>query len=101
MPGVSIPIPLGRIRAFCEKWKVHEFSLFGSVLRPDFSPNSDIGVLVELDPDAPWSLYEWVDMIDELKRIFGREIDLLEKTAIRNPFRRDHILRSREVVYAA
>ena len=92
---------MDRIRAFCFKWKVREFSLFGSVLRADFEPGSDIDVLIELQPDAPWSLFEWVEMIEELKGIFGREVDLVEKTAIRNPFRRRHILASHEVVYAA
>ena len=70
-------------------------------IAPDYRSDGDIDVLIELQPEAPWSLYEWVDMIDELKRIFGREVDPVEKTTIRNPFRREHILNSREVVYAA
>ena len=73
---------------FCRRWKIREFALFGSVLRDDFGPDSDVDVLVTLDEDAPWSLYEWVDMIGELREMFGREVDLVEKTAIRNPFRR-------------
>lgn len=97
----NIQVPLEQIEAFCRKWKVKEFSLFGSVLRPDFRADSDIDVLVELEPDAPWSLFEWVEMIEELKGLFGREVDLVDKTAIRNPFRRHEILGSREVVYAA
>jgi len=56
---------------------------------------------VELVPDAPWSLFEWVDMSDALKAIFGREVDLVEKSAITNPFRRKAILGNREVLYAA
>jgi uncharacterized protein len=101
MRHASVDVPMDQIEAFCRKWKVKEFSLFGSVLRPDFRPDSDIDVLVELEPDAPWSLFEWVDMIDELKSLFGREVDLVDKTAISNPFRRRSILGSREVVYAA
>lgn len=94
-------IPADRIAAFCRKWKVVEFALFGSVLRDDFRPDSDVDIVVELAEGAPWSLFEWVDMIDELKAMFGREIDLVEKSAITNPFRRKAILGSREVLYAA
>jgi hypothetical protein len=94
-------IPVDKIETFCRKWKVVEFALFGSILRVDFRADSDVDIVVELAPDAPWSLFEWVDMIDELKAIFGREVDLVEKSAITNPFRRKAILGSREVLYAA
>jgi len=97
----QIDIPRAAIEAFCHKWRVREFCLFGSVLREDFSPHSDVDVLVEFDGDAPWSLMDVVDMIEELKQIFGREVDLVEKSAIRNPFRRHSILNHREVIYAA
>jgi uncharacterized protein len=97
----STNIPPDKIEAFCRKWRVVEFALFGSILRDDFRPDSDVDIVVELAPDAPWSLFEWVEMIDELKAIFGRQVDLVEKTAITNPFRRKAILGSREVVYAA
>ncbi len=95
-----IEIPRAAIEAFCRKWRVREFCLFGSVLREDFSPQSDVDVLVDFEPDAPWSLMDLVDMIEELKQIFGREVDLIEKSAIRNPFRRHSILKNREVIYA-
>lgn len=97
----KIIVPMDDIRAFCAKWKIREFALFGSVLREDFGPRSDVDVLVTLEKDAPWSLYEWIDMIDELKAMFGREVDLVEKTAIRNPFRRHAILKDARVLYAA
>jgi len=96
-----ITIDRARIEDFCRKWRVKEFSIFGSALRDDFGPDSDVDVLVDLEEDAPWSLFEWVDMIDELKEIFKRDVDLVEKGAIRNPFRRHYILRTHEVVYAA
>jgi predicted nucleotidyltransferase len=102
MPTISnIPLPHELIAEFCRKWRVTELSLFGSVLRDDFGPESDVDVLVSFQPDAPWSLYDWVQMMDELKEIFGREVDLVEREAIRNPIRRRTILGSREVVYAA
>jgi hypothetical protein len=101
METPRIDVPMDRIREFCLKWKVKELSLFGSVLRDDFRPDSDVDVLVVLAEDAPWDLFDWVDMIEELKALFGRRVDLVEKTAITNPFRRHHILRSRKVIYAA
>ncbi len=101
MTRPRIDIPMEKIRAFCEKWKVVEFSLFGSVLRDDFRPDSDIDVLLSFEENSAWSLYDLVDMKDELKTIFGREVDLVEKEAIRNPYRRRAILSEQEVLYAA
>jgi hypothetical protein len=98
---LAIAVDRQRIGEFCRKWRVKEFSIFGSALREDFGPESDVDVLVELEDEAPWSLFDWVDMIDELRDILGRDVDLVEKTAIRNPFRRHSILRAHEVVYAA
>jgi predicted nucleotidyltransferase len=95
-----IDIPQDKIKEFCKKWKVAEFSLFGSVLRDDFGPDSDVDVLVSFFEDAPWSLFDWVVMIDELKEIFGRDVDLVEKEALRNPFRKQAILREMEVIHA-
>jgi uncharacterized protein len=101
MPSRGIDIPRDKLAAFCRKWKVTEFALFGSVLRDDFRPDSDVDVLVTLPENSGISLYDWVDMIEELKAIFGREVDLVDKTAIRNPFRRRRILGEAEVIYAA
>ena len=98
--GLQVTVDRERIEAFCRKWKVKELSLFGSVLTEGFRPDSDVDVLVELLPDHGVTLYEWVDMIDELKEIFGRDVDLVERMAIRNPFRRHHILRNHEVIHA-
>jgi predicted nucleotidyltransferase len=94
-------IPKHKIADFCRKWKVIEFALFGSVLSKDFRPDSDIDVLVSFSEDAKWSLFDIARMQNELNEIFGREVDLVEKDAIRNPFRRYSILRSKEVIYAA
>jgi hypothetical protein len=96
-----IPIDHRRIADFCRKWRIVEFALFGSVLRDDFRPDSDVDVLVRFEPDAPWSLLDIVTMMGELKGMFGREVDLVEKDAIRNPFRRHSILTTHRVIYAA
>ncbi|MBN1796005.1 MAG: nucleotidyltransferase family protein [Sedimentisphaerales bacterium] len=97
----KIDLPQDKITAFCLRWKVVELALFGSVLRDDFGPDSDIDVLVSFQADAPWSLWDLFDMRQELQEIFGREVDLVEKEALRNPFRKYEILRNHEVVYAA
>jgi len=101
MEKTKLELPMERIEVFCRKWRVREFSLFGSVSRDDFRPDSDVDVLVELQPDHGLDLYDWVDMVDELRELFGREVDLVEKTTIENPFRRHQILRNHEVIYAA
>jgi len=98
---VQIDIPMDKVVDFCRKWKITEFSLFGSVLRDDFRPESDVDVLVEFEPGAPWSLWDWIDMIDELKAAFGRDVDLVSKGGLRNPFRRHAIMTTREIIYAA
>lgn len=101
LEGLPIDVSAERLTAFCQKWRVRELALFGSVVREDFGPDSDVDVLVTFDEDAPWSLWDWGDMMEELKSIFGRNVDLVEKDALRNPFRRNAILREHTVIYAA
>lgn len=87
------------LAAFCGRWKVRELALFGSVLRDDFSPASDIDVLVSFDDEAPWSLWDRTTMQDELSSLLGRHVDLVEREGLRNPFRRDRILKTRKVIF--
>jgi hypothetical protein len=101
MAQPKINIPQDQIEDFCRRWKIKEFALFGSVLREDFRPDSDIDVLVSFEPDGGITFDNRVEMLDELAEIFGREVDLVEKDTIRNPFRRHDILTTKEVVYAA
>ena len=100
----NIEIPIDKIADFCQRWKIIEFAFFGSVLRDDFPPDSDIDVLVKFAPDARWTLFNHVDMQDELEAIFGRKVDLVSKRGIersRNYIRRKAILNSAKVIYAA
>jgi hypothetical protein len=96
-----VEIPRAKIAEFCRKWKITEFSLFGSVLRDDFRPDSDVDVLVRFEAGAPWSLLDLAAMQNELEAVFGRRVELVEADALRNPFRRHAILSTRRVVYAA
>ena len=101
--NVHIAIPPEKIAAFCKRWRVAELALFGSVLRDDFGPESDVDVLVRFEPQARHTLLDMARMQAELSRILGREVDLIERTAIeqsRNYIRRAAILRSAETVYA-
>jgi predicted nucleotidyltransferase len=101
MGQIRITLPQREIEGFCIKWKITEMALFGSVLSDEFRSDSDIDVLVSFKEDAGWGLFDFVDMIDELKAIFGRKVDLVEKDSLRNPYRRQAILTGNEVIYAA
>ncbi len=100
----QITVPAIRIAGFCERWQVTQLALFGSVLRDDFGPGSDIDVLVAFAREARHSLFDMVRMEEELSEIFGREVDLVERAGIeqsRNYLRRRAILESAEKIYAA
>lgn len=98
---MNIEVPAEQIEAFCRKWKIREFALFGSVLRDDFRPESDVDVLVTFEEDARFSLFDLGEMNMELEAMFGRPVDLAQKNLIENPFLRRHILANHKVVYAA
>jgi hypothetical protein len=89
------------LRAFCERWKIRQLAVFGSVLRGDFSPASDVDVLVSFEAEARITAFDLVDMRDELRQLFGHEVNLVEKGVLLNPFRRREILRTARVHYAA
>lgn len=94
-------IPRKKIAEFCKRWSITEFSLFGSVLREDFRSDSDVDVLVSIDPKAHIGLFEIAEMIIELEKMFKRPVDLVEKEGLRNPYRRNEILGTAKVIYAA
>ncbi|MBI2938822.1 MAG: nucleotidyltransferase domain-containing protein [Chloroflexi bacterium] len=100
MPA-RIPLDRERIADICRRYQIRTFALFGSVLRDDFRPDSDVDVLVEFPPEARISLFDIVDLKDELAALFGREVDVVEKEALRNPFPRRAILQSAETISAA
>ena len=104
MARVKIKVPRGKVADFCRRWKITELDLFGSALRDDFGPESDVDVLVSFAEDARWSLLDMVAMQEELKQLLGREVDLVERQAVEaseNYIRRRHILSSAEPVYVA
>ena len=101
MEGVGVPVDEIAISEFCRRWRVAEFALFGSVLGEHFRPESDVDVLVTFAPGREWTLDEYLAMVEELKGLFGRQVDLAVRSTIRNPFRRHHILKTRRIVHVA
>jgi hypothetical protein len=101
---VQIDLPMEAIIAFCQRWQITEFALFGSVLRDDFRPDSDIDVLVTFAPDSHWRFSDELKMEEEIEAIFGREVDLVDRRSIeqsRNYIRRKTILKSARTIYVA
>ncbi len=104
--AIHIPtdLPMQKIAAFCERWGIQELALFGSVLRDDFSPESDIDVLVTYTPGREWTLESYMQMHDELEALLGRRVDLVNRQSVEhssNPIRRKAILESAQVIYVA
>src|SRR4051794_30277768 len=100
--AARIHIDLDAIAAFCERWHIVDFALFGSVLRDDFRPESDVDVLVVYAPGTQWYLQQMQQMQDDLKALFGRPVDLVEGRLVeesKNYIRRKHILRSAKTIY--
>lgn len=100
----KVSIRKDQLTAFCKRWQVTELALFGSVLRDDFGPESDVDALVEFEEEARHTLFELDDMELELEEIFGREVDLVSRRGVeasRNYIRRKAILDSAETIYAA
>jgi predicted nucleotidyltransferase len=101
---LHIEVPRDAVADFCRRWQVLEFYLFGSVLRDDFRPDSDIDVLVRFAPQARHSVFDLMRMEAELAELFGRKVDLVDRSVLEqspNYIRRRHILESAERIYAA
>ena len=104
MGKCKIKIPEKKIKEFCAKYEINEFSFFGSVLTDNFNPNSDIDILVSFDETAQHTLFDLARMKKELEKLLGYEVDLVSKRGIessRNLIRRNAILESAESIYAA
>ena len=101
---LKIQLSQQALAAFCQHWKIKEMYFFGSVLREDFRPDSDIDIMVSFEEDAIWGLLELVRMKRELKALLGRDVDLLTKKSIEqshNWIRQQEILGTAQVVYVA
>lgn len=100
----ALELPDAELAEFCRRWRIVELAAFGSVLREDFRPDSDVDLLVTFASDAEWSLLDFVAMQDELSALLSRKVDLVSRRGVEqspNQRRRRHILESARPVYAA
>ena len=101
--SLRIEVDQERLAEFCRRHHIKTLAFFGSVLRDDFRPDSDVDVLVEYEPGTRVRIGDILDQEEELVRMFGRPVDLIERRAVeqaRNPVRKRHILQTAEVAYA-
>ena len=91
------------IREFCAKWKIRELSVFGSILRDDFGPTSDVDFLADFDETADWDLFDHLDMEEELSSLVERPVDIVTRRSVEsseNRYRRTSILSTAEPILA-
>jgi len=103
-PSAASMVPLDKLIPICRNWGIRELALFGSALRVDFGPESDVDLLFTFVPGRRQTLFERVQMIQDFETALGRTVDLVERSAIEespNYIRRRQILKSAEVIYAA
>ncbi len=104
MSTVAVDLSQDQIEEFCHRWKIIELALFGSILREDFGPESDVDVLVAFHEDAGWSLLDLVQAELEMEKLVGRPVDLVERSVVEqseNWIRKRDILDSARTIYDA
>lgn len=104
MKPMDLGIEADRIADFCRRWKIIRLAVFGSTVREELRPDSDIDLLVTFGSDADWTMFDHYTMEDELSRLLGREVDLISMQAVEenpNPITRREILDSARQIYAA
>lgn len=102
MVAPKLDIPHDKLADFAKRWKINRIELFGSALRDDFGPHSDVDLIADFDEDAPWSVLDHVMMEEDLTAIFGRRVDLVSRKAIdrsRNWIRKREILGTARPIY--
>src|SRR5215210_2844093 len=102
MTSVTLAVPDESLAVFCRRWKIRELALFGSALRDDFRPDSDVDLLVTFADDATWGLLAHIQMQHELEAILQRPVDLISRRALEespNWLRRHAILDTAQVLF--
>ncbi|MGB2924893.1 MAG: nucleotidyltransferase domain-containing protein [Limnothrix sp.] len=90
-----------QLESLCIKWEMREFAVFGSVLRDDFKEDSDIDCLIEFSDTANWDLFDIIELKRQLSKIFEREVDVVEKGSVSNPFILKSIMDNHQVLYSS
>lgn len=99
MSKIKIKVPRQKVSEFCQRYHIRKLAFFGSVLREDFNPTSDVDVLVEFEPGHVPGL-AFFTMQDELSQILGRKVDLNTEGFISKYFR-DEVVRESRIEYVA
>jgi len=97
----GISLDFKDIVPLCKKYHINELSIFGSSIREDFDQNSDVDILVSFGNKAEISLFDLMDLENEFSKLLKRDVDIVEKEALKNPIRKNRILSTREIIYAA
>lgn len=97
---LRIELPIDEIIEICRKYHVRELSVFGSALREDFRPDSDVDLLVEFEPNAQIGFLAFAGLMRELSEVIGRKVDLVPKKGLKELIR-DSVISSSKVLYAA
>lgn len=103
LPETAIPLPIDAILDFCRRWKLTSLSLFGRVLSGNLEPDEEVGVLIDFPTDSGLSLYEWIDMKEELEGMFGHPVEMTSTRSqgvLENPFYRRRVLDGARLIYA-
>jgi predicted nucleotidyltransferase len=98
MGNKHVPIPTAKLTEFCQRYPIRKLSLFGSALRDDFGPHSDVDILVEFEPGARISFFDMVTMEMELTEMIGRKVDFKTPQELSRYFRQK-VLDTAEVLY--
>jgi predicted nucleotidyltransferase len=85
----------------CKKYYIIELSIFGSSIRDDFTQDSDVDILVSFEHNSKITLFDIIELEKELSQLLNREVDIVEKESLKNPIRKNRILSTREIIYAA
>jgi predicted nucleotidyltransferase len=97
----GISLNYDELVVICKKYYINELSIFGSSLRDDFNKNSDIDILVSFNEKSNITLFDIMDLEKEFSKLLNRKVDIVEKEALKNPIRKNKILSTREIIYAA
>ena len=89
------------IVCICKKYHILELSIFGSSIRDDFTQKSDVDILVSFDRNSEINLFDIMDLEKEFSLLLNKKVDIVEKESLKNPIRKDRILSTREIIYAA
>ena len=85
----------------CKKYHITELSVFGSSIKDTFTPDSDVDILVSFSNNSGISLFDIMDLENEFSKLLKRQVDIVEKESLKNPIRKNRILTTREIIYAA